>query len=104
MAKFWSTLIARFRGGGRARSIGDHITTSGASLEEALLDILSDGEEADARVIAEECARRSGRAMGHGQMYSALDRLERRGAVTARLGTDDLGRPGHRHRLYRLKR
>ncbi|HEV7299832.1 MAG TPA: hypothetical protein VGN72_10740 [Tepidisphaeraceae bacterium] len=104
MAEFWSAFIAKFRGGGRARSIGDHLATPGSSLEQALLDIFSDGEEADAREIAEECTLRSCRTIGHGQMYSPLDRLERRGAVTARLGADDAGRPGHRHKFYRLTR
>ena len=45
----------------------------------------------------------SGRAVSPGALYTALDRLEKRGFVTSRLGEPTPDRGGKRKRLYTLQ-
>ena len=46
---------------------------------------------------------RTGRAVSPGALYTALDRLEKRGFVTSRLGEPTPERGGKRKRLYTLQ-
>ncbi len=46
---------------------------------------------------------RTGRTISPGAMYTALDRLERRGLVSSRLGDPTPQRGGKRKRYYRLE-
>jgi PadR family transcriptional regulator PadR len=46
---------------------------------------------------------RTGRSVSPGAVYTALDRLERRGLVTSRLGDPTAQRGGKRKRYYRIE-
>jgi PadR family transcriptional regulator PadR len=46
---------------------------------------------------------RAGRTVSPGAVYTALDRLERRGLVSSRLGDPTAQRGGKRKRYYRLE-
>jgi DNA-binding PadR family transcriptional regulator len=52
------------------------------------------------RLVIEE---RTGRTVSPGAVYTALDRLERRGLVRSRLGEPTAERGGKRKRYYRLE-
>ena len=52
--------------------------------------------------IRDEIESRTGRAVSPGAVYTALDRLERRGLVRSTLGDPNPSRGGKRKRLYRL--
>lgn len=60
------------------------------------------GEEAGGEV-RREIERRNGRSVAPGAVYTAMDRLERRGFVTSRLGEPLAVRGGRRRRIYRLE-
>ena len=53
--------------------------------------------------IRKHLEERSGRAVSPGALYTALDRLEKRGFVTSRLGEPTPERGGKRKRLYTLQ-
>src|ERR687892_26450 len=52
------------------------------------------------RTVIEE---RTGRTVSPGAIYTALDRLERRGLVSSRLGDPTAQRGGKRKRYYRIE-
>jgi DNA-binding PadR family transcriptional regulator len=52
------------------------------------------------RLVIEE---RTGRTVSPGAVYTALDRLERRGLVRSRMGEPTARRGGKRKRYYRLE-
>jgi len=52
--------------------------------------------------IRGEIEKRTGRAISAGALYTALDRMEKRGLVASRLGDPTPQRGGKRKRLYTL--
>jgi PadR family transcriptional regulator PadR len=64
---------------------------------------LDDGaDDAYGVPIRRDIERRTGRVVSPGAIYTALDRLERRGHVHSRLGDPTPQRGGKRKRHYRL--
>jgi len=61
------------------------------------------GDEASGVTVRLEIEERTGRSVSSGALYTALDRLERRGFVASRLGDPTPERGGKRKRLYTLK-
>jgi PadR family transcriptional regulator, regulatory protein PadR len=61
------------------------------------------GEDAYGVTIRLEIEERTGRTISSGALYTALDRLERRGFVSSRLGEPTPQRGGKRKRLYSLQ-
>jgi DNA-binding PadR family transcriptional regulator len=53
--------------------------------------------------IRTEIERRTGRTISAGALYTALDRMEKRGLVVSRLGDPTPERGGKRKRLYTLQ-
>jgi PadR family transcriptional regulator PadR len=60
------------------------------------------GDDAYGVTIREAIEARTGRAVSPGALYTALDRLEKRGLVGSRLGEPTAQRGGKRKRLYTL--
>ena len=67
-----------------------------------LLAILRVGDEAYGVPIADEIERTAGRTVAVPGLYVALDRLERRGAVTSELGEPTPIRGGRAKRVFRV--
>jgi PadR family transcriptional regulator len=67
-----------------------------------LLALLRLGDDTYGVPILEEIEERTGRVISPGAIYTALDRLERRGLVRSRLGDPTPERGGKRKRHYRL--
>jgi PadR family transcriptional regulator PadR len=61
------------------------------------------GPDAYGVTIREEIESRTGRATSAGALYTALDRLEKRGFVASRLGEPTAQRGGKRKRLYTVQ-
>ena len=61
------------------------------------------GAEAYGVTIRGEIEKRTGRAISAGALYTALDRMEKRGLVDSRLGEPTAQRGGKRKRLYTLQ-
>jgi DNA-binding PadR family transcriptional regulator len=61
------------------------------------------GTDAYGVTVRREIEERTGRAISPGALYTALDRLERRGMVSSRLGESTPERGGKRKRLYTLQ-
>ena len=61
------------------------------------------GADAYGVSVREEIEKRTGRAISAGALYTALDRLEKRGLVASRLGEATPQRGGKRKRLYTLQ-
>jgi DNA-binding PadR family transcriptional regulator len=61
------------------------------------------GTDAHGVPIRREIEERAGRAVSPGALYTALDRLEKRGLVSSRLGDPTPERGGKRKRLYTLQ-
>ena len=61
------------------------------------------GEEAYGTRIRSEIADRAAREVTIGSLYSALDRMERKGYVSSRLGDPTPERGGKAKRYYRLE-
>jgi len=68
-----------------------------------LLAVVHLDEDAYGTRIRETIARRTGRTVSPGAIYTALDRLERRKLVTSSLGDPTPERGGKRKRYYRLQ-
>jgi DNA-binding PadR family transcriptional regulator len=68
-----------------------------------LLTLLRLGEQAHGGEIRELVRERTGRLLSPGAVYTALDRLERRGFVASRLGEPTPERGGKRKRFYQLR-
>ena len=74
----------------------------GAFEQLLLLALVRLGEDTYGVPIREEIEARTGRVVSPGAVYTALDRLERRGLVRSRLGDPSPERGGKRKRQYRL--
>ena len=61
------------------------------------------GRDAYGVTIRREIEQRAERTVSPGALYTALDRLEKRGLVSSRLGDPTPERGGKRKRLYTLK-
>jgi PadR family transcriptional regulator len=61
------------------------------------------GPDAYGVTIRREIETRTGRASSPGALYTALDRLEKRGLVSSRLGEPTPQRGGKRKRLYTVE-
>jgi PadR family transcriptional regulator, regulatory protein PadR len=61
------------------------------------------GSDAYGVTIRREIEDRTGRPISPGALYTALDRLEKRGLVSSRLGEPTAERGGKRKRLYTLQ-
>jgi DNA-binding PadR family transcriptional regulator len=61
------------------------------------------GADAYGVLIRQEIEERTGRAVTAGALYTALDRLEKRGLVSSRLGEPTPERGGKRKRLYTVE-
>ena len=61
------------------------------------------GEDAYGVTNRDAIEARTGRAVSAGALYTALDRLEKRGLVASRLGDPTPQRGGKRKRLYTLQ-
>jgi DNA-binding PadR family transcriptional regulator len=68
-----------------------------------LLALLRAGDDAYGGAIRQLIRERTGRMLSPGAVYTALDRLERRGLVVSRLGDPTPERGGKRKRLYQLR-
>jgi PadR family transcriptional regulator, regulatory protein PadR len=68
-----------------------------------LLALVHLGQDAYGVTIRQEIESRAARAVSPGALYTALDRLEKRGFVTSRLGEPTPERGGKRKRLYTLQ-
>ena len=69
-----------------------------------LLAVVRLDDDAYGIAIRDEIEDRTGREASIGSVYSALDRMERRGFVTSRLGDPTAERGGRAKRFYRLER
>lgn len=67
-----------------------------------LLAILALGDDAYGASIQREIESRTGKDVAVGAIYTALDRLESRGAVASRIGAPTPERGGRRRKHYRL--
>ena len=81
------------------------MTRNLGEFEQLILLALAALEASDAYgvPIREIIQRRTGRSISAGAVYTALDRLSKRGLVTSRLGEPTAERGGRRKRLYRLE-
>jgi DNA-binding PadR family transcriptional regulator len=61
------------------------------------------GADAYGVTIRSDIEARTGRAVSPGALYTALDRLEKRGLVSSRLGDPTPQRGGKRKRLYSVQ-
>ena len=61
------------------------------------------GADAYGASLRREIEARTGRTISAGALYTALDRLEKRGFVSSRLGEPTPERGGKRKRLYTLQ-
>lgn len=68
-----------------------------------LLALVRLGPDAYGVPIRVDIEERTGRTISAGALYTALDRLERRGFVSSRLGEPTPERGGKRKRLYTLQ-
>ena len=69
-----------------------------------LLVIVRLGEEAYGMRISDELEQRTGRDVAIGSVYAALDRLEKRGYVTSRIGDPTPQRGGRAKRYFAAER
>jgi PadR family transcriptional regulator, regulatory protein PadR len=80
------------------------VSTSIGDFEQLiLLALVRLGEDAYGVSIRQEIESRAVRTVSPGALYTALDRLEKRGFVTSRLGEPTPERGGKRKRLYTLQ-
>jgi DNA-binding PadR family transcriptional regulator len=77
--------------------------TLGDFEQRILFALIRLGEDAYGVTIRESIEARTGRAVSPGALYTALDRLEKRGLVASRLGEPTPQRGGKRKRLYTLQ-
>jgi PadR family transcriptional regulator PadR len=74
----------------------------GAFEQLLLLALVRLGDDTYGVPIRAEIETRTGRVVSPGAVYTALDRLERRGLVRSRIGDSTPERGGKRKRHYRL--
>jgi PadR family transcriptional regulator, regulatory protein PadR len=68
-----------------------------------LFSLVRLGEDAYGVTIRREIENRASRTVSPGALYTALDRLEKRGFVSSRLGEPTPQRGGKRKRMYTLQ-
>jgi len=68
-----------------------------------LLAVLRRGNDAYGMEIREEIEERTGRAVSYGAVYTTLDRLERKGFVSFRLGESTPERGGRARKYFRVE-
>ena len=68
-----------------------------------LLAMVRLGENAYGATLRKDIEKRTGRTIAIGAVYTALDRLERKGYVASRVGQPTPERGGRRKRFYRLE-
>ena len=68
-----------------------------------LFAVLRLGEDAYGARIAAEVEERTGRGVSPGAVYTVLDRLEKGGLVTSRVGAPTGERGGRRRKIYDLQ-
>lgn len=69
-----------------------------------LLGVLRRGDTAYAVAVRDEIVARTGRGVSIGSLYITLQRLERKGLLTSRLGNPSPERGGRAKRFYGLTR
>ena len=77
--------------------------TIGAFEQQILFALMHLGADAYGLTIREQIEARTGRPISAGALYTALDRLEKRGMVSSRLGDPTPQRGGNRKRLYTVE-
>lgn len=77
--------------------------TIGAFEQQILFALMHLGADAYGLTIREQIEARTGRPISAGALYTALDRLEKRGMVSSRLGDPTPQRGGKRKRLYTVE-
>jgi len=68
-----------------------------------LLGVLRLGDDAYGAAIRQEIHTRSGRDVSINAVYTTLDRLERKGCLTSRVGEPTAQRGGRRRKFYALR-
>lgn len=68
-----------------------------------LLALLRRGNDAYGMEVKDEIERRTGREVSYGAVYTALDRLERKGFVSHRLGDPTPERGGRARKYFRVE-
>ena len=71
--------------------------------QQILLALIHLGADAYGLTIRAEIEERTGKTISAGALYTALDRLEKRGLVASRLGDPTPQRGGKRKRLYTVE-
>ena len=77
--------------------------TLGTFEHQVLSILLQQPRDAYGVMIADRIAERTGREVSIGALYTALDRLERKGFVTSWWGEPTAERGGRRKRYYRIE-
>jgi len=77
--------------------------TIGDFEQRILFALIRLGNDAYGVTIRREIEARTARTVSPGALYTALDRLEKRGFVTSRLGDPTPERGGKRKRMYTLR-
>lgn len=77
--------------------------TLGELEQMVLLAIVALGDEAYGAAVRREIAKRTGRDVPAGAIYTVLDRLERGGLVASHVGRPTAERGGRRKRHYRMR-
>lgn len=75
----------------------------GAFEQLILLALLQRGNDAYGMEIREEIEARTGRDVSYGAVYTALDRLERKGYVAFRVGEPSPERGGRARKYFRVE-
>jgi len=78
-------------------------TTLGDFEQLILFSLVRLGDDAYGVTIRREIETRASRTVSPGALYTALDRLEKRGFVSSRLGEPTPQRGGKRKRMYTLQ-
>jgi len=78
--------------------------TLGETEHLVLLVVVRLGDDAYGMRISEELSERTGRDVAIGSVYAALDRLEKRGYLTSRVGEPSPERGGRAKRYFAVER
>jgi DNA-binding PadR family transcriptional regulator len=81
--------------------MSEHTYLGGLELT-VMLALLRLGEDAYGVPIAQEIERQTGREVALGSVYAALERLEGKGFLSARLGEPTTARGGRAKRYFRI--
>jgi DNA-binding PadR family transcriptional regulator len=83
--------------------MGNRLDSLGEFEQSVLLAIAHLGEDAYGVAVRREIERRTQRTVAVGALYTALDRLERKGYVASRMSDPVPERGGRSKRYFRLK-